>query len=193
MWLTYEIAVSPAFVQKAKVIKSSADSTHSHASKLTLIGGGISGTLSNALYSLGLPGLPQDSIEDLEEKYSPGLAEESPKMEEPPSPVNLKARLQGKVRDVSVLGNVASAFLTAGQQHRHGRHTKSSSSTRNLSLDTSFSPVPMTKLNLPTEAASSIILDSRFGIIRHIAYSEDGKWFGVTWLVQIVQITPLRK
>ncbi|KAF5348541.1 hypothetical protein D9756_009587 [Leucocoprinus leucothites] len=183
IWLTYEISISPAFVQEAKLIKSGAESIHSNASKLPMLGGGLSGALSNTLVSLGLPsfsrGDPGMDVEVPAEKESP--AEEFPKHDEgrdPPSNTSKAKLWQTRATQVGMLGAVTSAFTSAGNQRKRRHHMKSLS-TRKLQIDTSLPSSPMTQLNLPTDPAASIEL-SRYGRIQDIAYSHDGTWLAVT-------------
>ncbi|KXN90931.1 hypothetical protein AN958_02998 [Leucoagaricus sp. SymC.cos] len=192
IWLTYEIAVSPALVEEAEVIiKSSGESVHSNTSKFSFGGHKFSGALSNALFSLGLPTLsrnePQEDVEKTEDKSVP-VEESSPSAREPAPPesaMTIKTKLQTLqvgVKNVSLLSTAANAFLSVGQQHRRSRHSRLPSSPRVNQLapiNTNVAPTPMTQLNFPTEPAFSIEL-GRYGTVQDIAYSEDGKWLAAS-------------
>lgn len=182
IWMIYEICVSPVLKQQANVIlKSSGESVHSDVSKLSLFSSGIVGTLSNALSSLGLPkhrGADEEDVEKIEEIST--VTEESPA--EKNVPRRLKAKLQDSVKNVSMLNTAMAAFTLAGHQHRRNLSKPPPSLRNRLHIDTNVPSVPPTQLNLPTEPATTIEL-ARYGTIHDIAYSEDGKWLAVTWLV----------
>ncbi|KAF9445110.1 hypothetical protein P691DRAFT_735517 [Macrolepiota fuliginosa MF-IS2] len=179
IWMIYEICVSPVLRQQADVIKSSGESVHSDVSKISFLSAnGISGALSNALFSLGLPKHGNANEDDIEKVEEGGVTvEELPKQEESP-PGRLKAKLQENVKNISILGTAMSAFISAGHQYKHNLKAPTSPKNR-LRIDTNISSIPVTQLNLPLQPVMTIEL-ARYGTIHDIAYSEDGKQLAVT-------------
>lgn len=178
IWMVYEIIVSPVLVQQAEVIKSSRETIHSDVSKLPAFADGIAGALSNALFSLrtqpyrGSGDQVDTDIESMDEKTI--AADESTKEEKEPG--KLKAMFRGHVRDIGVLSNAAAAFISAGDSQRRKRFN----APKKLQIDTSVPSAPLTQLNLPSQPFKTFKF-ARYGIIRDVAYSEDGHWLAVTW------------
>jgi hypothetical protein len=175
-WMSYEIIVSPVLKQQADVIKSSGDSVHSESS----IPGGIAGAITYALPFLRFRSpddLSQDDAEKVDEKY--GELEESPTVENS-SPDQVKMKLRGGVKRIGIINSALDAFTAvARNKKRRGHRDRQHRSKPRLHIDSSAS-VPPTELTLSDEPASTIEL-TRFGTIRDVAYSDDGKWLAVTW------------
>ncbi|KAF5348512.1 hypothetical protein D9756_009565 [Leucocoprinus leucothites] len=171
IWMAFEILLSPVLKQHAAVIKSSAESVHSDVSK-------VPGMIDLSFF----PFLhlhrdnPHQDAESAVIKETDG--EGSLENDDTESPVALTARLQDSVKSVGLLGRTVSAFISTGRQHKR-RHVNTVPRNK-LQIDTSVSSTPMTQLSLPSQP--SLIVDlARYGTIRDIAYSGDGKWLAVTW------------
>ncbi len=184
IWMVYEIWVSPVLAQQAGVIKSSAESVHSDVSKFSFLQSGVTGTLSNALSSLGFQPhreTPQEDVESVEGKNS--VSEEPPKKGSFGD--NLRAKLQDNVKNVSMLNTTVTAFLSVGQQHKRPHQKTLSSPRSRLQIDTQVPSVPVTQLNISSQPARTAEF-ARYGTIHDIAYSDDGKWLAVAWLVVLI-------
>ncbi|EKM79624.1 hypothetical protein AGABI1DRAFT_107039, partial [Agaricus bisporus var. burnettii JB137-S8] len=177
LWMLYEMVVSPVLRQQADIIKSSGDSVHSESSKISFVPGGIVSTITNALPFLRFQrDLPQEDVEQVEEKDDE--SEESPTQKHNLQD-QLKMKLQGGVKSVSIINSALGAFATAGRKKKRGRHERRRQLKPKLRIDNSSAAVPLTELTLSDKPVSKLEL-ARYGIIRDVAYSDDGKWLAVT-------------
>jgi hypothetical protein len=180
-WMSYEMLVSPALKQQADVIKSSGDSVHSETSKMSLTPGGIAGAITHALPFLKFQSQDdssQDDVEKVEGKYDE--PDESPTLENNP-PDQLKVKLQSGVKRVGIINSALGAFSAAGRKKkRRGHYDRQRRSKPKLQIAGGFATVPLTELTLSDEP-TSIIEFARYGTIRDVAYSDDGKWLAITW------------
>ncbi|XP_006462911.1 hypothetical protein AGABI2DRAFT_119744 [Agaricus bisporus var. bisporus H97] len=177
LWMLYEMVVSPVLRQQADIIKSSGDSVHSEFSNISLVHGGIASAITNALPFLRFQqDQPREDVEQVEDKDDE--SEESPTQKHNLQD-QLKMKLQGGVKSVSIINSALGAFATAGRKKKRGRHERRRQLKPKLRIDNSSAAVPLTELTLSDKPVSYLEL-ARYGIIRDVAYSDDGKWLAVT-------------
>ncbi|XP_006462915.1 hypothetical protein AGABI2DRAFT_119748 [Agaricus bisporus var. bisporus H97] len=177
LWMLYEMVVSPALKQQADIIRSSGDSVHSESSKISLVPGGIASAISNALPFLRFQrDLPQEDVEQVEEKDDEfeGSPTQKHNLQD-----QLKMKLQDRVKSVSIINSTLSAFAAAGQEKKRGRHERRRQLKPKLRIGDSSAAIPLTELTLSDEPIS-ILEFHRYGTIRDVAYSDDGKWLAIT-------------
>lgn len=181
IWMVHELWVAPVLTQQADIIKSSAESIHSDVSKLSFRPeSGIASALSKGLSFLGLQShqnTPEKDAESTEGKENnPGEFLTKRDFNEDP-----KLKLQDKVKNLMMLSTAATAFRSATNKSR-GNDSNLHLPTRSRLIDTNVPSIPVTQLNISSQPARTIEF-SHYGTIRDLAYSENGKWLAVTWLV----------
>ncbi|XP_006462912.1 hypothetical protein AGABI2DRAFT_179494 [Agaricus bisporus var. bisporus H97] len=176
IWILYKFLMAPK--EQADAIRSSGDSIHSGSNEISLFPGRIAVSIKNALpwsFSRKVDH-PRDDVEQADEKNDE--LEESPSQEHD-LPDRPKAKLQEGFKNVGIVNSALDAVAAASRKRSHGYKTERQLKPK-LQSDNSAAAVPLTELILPDEPISKIEL-GRYGTIRDVSYSDDGKWLGVTW------------